>query len=298
MNEVKELVEELRNKKSRDNRDLLDRSADMIEKLAKELCEKSGCHHKCHDTTDCVVEEEAELLIKGNKTIPKIRPNPNWRENKNRCCCFCGETRSVKYLVDLPNIYGERALTVDACNRCALLLINENKSNNSDFKSNNFDVKSNEELFKQALVEGLNRRFDREIEEAKKIEQIEEMARDICKLGISCEECTMLARKTNQTREQYCKAFEYAKRAYNAGYRKQSEVERLRKTLDEYEETSGLKKAKAEVAREIFEDIDGKMLCFFPSSSFVNAPHTTHYQFLAMLAELKKKYTKESEDEE
>ena len=99
-----------------------------------------------------------------------------------------------------------------------LLLITENKSNN-------FDVKSNEELFKQALVEGLNRRFDREIEEAKKIEQIEEMARDICKLGISCEECTMLARKTNQTREQYCKAFEYAKRAYNAGYRKQSEGE-------------------------------------------------------------------------
>lgn len=161
MNEVKKLVEELRNKKSRDNRDLLDRSADMIERLAIDLCEKSGCHHKCHDTKDCVVEDEA------------------------------------------------------------LLLINENKSNNSDFKSNNFDVKSNGELFKQALVEGLNRRFDREIEEAKKIEQIEEMARDICKLGISCEECTMLARKTNQTREQYCKAFEYAKRAYNAGYRKQ-----------------------------------------------------------------------------
>ena len=56
-----------------------------------------------------------------------------------------------------------------------------------------------------------------------KEKQIEEMAKDICKLGISCEECTMLARKTNQTREQYCKAFEYAKRAYNAGYRKQSE---------------------------------------------------------------------------
>ena len=59
MNEVKGLVEELRNKKSRDNRELLDRSADMIEKLAKELCEKSGCHHKCHDTKDCVVEDEA-----------------------------------------------------------------------------------------------------------------------------------------------------------------------------------------------------------------------------------------------
>ena len=53
-----------------------------------------------------------------------------------------------------------------------LLLITENKSNN-------FDVKSNNELFKQALVEGLNRRFDREIEEAKKIEQIEELAKVI-----------------------------------------------------------------------------------------------------------------------
>lgn len=63
MNDVKELVEELRNKKSRDNRDLLDRSADMIERLAKELCEKSGCHHKCHDTKDCVVEDEAKLMV-------------------------------------------------------------------------------------------------------------------------------------------------------------------------------------------------------------------------------------------
>ena len=52
----------------------------------------------------------------------KITLNPKWRESKNNCCYFCGETRSVKYLVDLPNIYGERALTVDACNRCVLLL--------------------------------------------------------------------------------------------------------------------------------------------------------------------------------
>ena len=66
MNEVKELVEELRNKKSRDNRDLLDKSADMIERLAKELCDKSGCHHKCHDTSDCVVEDEAKAIIGNN----------------------------------------------------------------------------------------------------------------------------------------------------------------------------------------------------------------------------------------
>ena len=52
----------------------------------------------------------------------KIMLNPQWKQNKNTCCYFCGETRSVKYLVDLPNIYGERVLTVDACNRCTLLL--------------------------------------------------------------------------------------------------------------------------------------------------------------------------------
>lgn len=92
-----------------------------------------------------------------------------------------------------------------------LLLINEDKSNN-------FDVKSNGELFKQALVEGLNRRFDREIEEAKKIEQIEEMRRD---LGTAC---------TSHYMQGKCKDFESCKLCqatylYNAGYRKQSEGE-------------------------------------------------------------------------
>lgn len=58
------------------------------------------------------------------------------------------------------------------------LLINENKSNN-------IDVKSNNELFKQALVEGVSRRIDREIEEANKIEQIEEMAEIIHKADVN-----------------------------------------------------------------------------------------------------------------
>ena len=82
-----------------------------------------------------------------------------------------------------------------------LLLINENKSNN-------FDVKSNEKLFKQALVEGVNRRIDKTIEEAKKIEQIEEMAKVIAKV-------------------QYLGGLEekVANDLYNAGYRKQSEGE-------------------------------------------------------------------------
>ena len=167
MNEVKELIEELRNKKSRDNRDLLDRSADMIEKLAKELCDKSGCHHKCHDTTDCVVEDEAQLLI------------------------------------------------------------------NQD-KSNNFDVKSNEELFKQALVEGLNRHFDKTIEEAKKIEQIEEMIETLKKCSCVYTDCEQECSQCSNE-ELYDDALNHiARTLYEADYRKQSEntVEILCKVSD------------------------------------------------------------------
>ena len=40
-----------------------------IKKLAKELCDKSGCHHKCLDTDKCVVEDEAAKLINKNKPM-------------------------------------------------------------------------------------------------------------------------------------------------------------------------------------------------------------------------------------
>ena len=53
--------------------------------------------------------------------------------------------------------------------------------------------------------------------------QIEEMAKDICHLNVSCDECTMLAKQMGQSKERYCKAMQYAKRAYEKGYRKQSE---------------------------------------------------------------------------
>lgn len=113
-----------------------------IKKTARELCEESGCHHKCQDTTDCVVEDEA------------------------------------------------------------LLLINENKSNN-------FDVKSNNELFKQALVEGVSRHFDKIIEQEK---QIEEIAKYLCKsYSPYCSMCPD------------CYAEEEATALYNAGYQKQSD---------------------------------------------------------------------------
>ena len=47
--------------------------------------------------------------------------------------------------------------------------------------------------------------------------QIEEMAKDICKLGKPCEKCSAYP--------DACKAVKYAERFYTAGYRKQSEGE-------------------------------------------------------------------------
>lgn len=54
-------------------------------------------------------------------------------------------------------------------------------------------------------------------------ELIDEMARDICHLNVSCDECAMLAKQTGQSKERYCKAMQYAKRAYEKGWHKQSE---------------------------------------------------------------------------
>jgi hypothetical protein len=88
------------------------------------------------------------------------------------------------------------------------LLINQNKSNN-------FEVKSNNELFKQALVEGLNRHFDKTIEEEKQIEEIEEMAVENL--------AAFLWNNTNMYDEDLI--FDVAEALYNAGYRKQSEGE-------------------------------------------------------------------------
>ena len=55
--------------------------------------------------------------------------------------------------------------------------------------------------------------------------KIEEMARDICHLNVSCDECTMLAKQMGQSKERYCKAMQYAKRAYEKGWRKQEVVD-------------------------------------------------------------------------
>ena len=62
-----------------------------------------------------------------------------------------------------------------------------------------------------------------------KDKQIEEMARDICHLFKTCEECQSVSPIIKDN----CKAMVYAKRAVDAGYRKASDV-----------------------AREIFEEIE------------------------------------------
>lgn len=114
-----------------------------LKELAKELCEKSGCHHKCHDTSDCVVEDEA------------------------------------------------------------LLLINENKSNNFDVKSNNELVPNRNELPSTLTNEDKVSVKDREIEE---------MANDLY--------------ENRPYRELWIEdAQDIAEVLYNAGYRKQSEGE-------------------------------------------------------------------------
>ena len=80
---------------------------------------------------------------------------------------------------------------------------------------------------------------------------IEEMAKDICHLTVSCEECTVLARKTWQSKERYCKAMQYAKRAVGKGYRKQEWIS----------------------VEERLPDIDGKYLVY-TKQGFI---HIMHY---------------------
>jgi hypothetical protein len=88
-----------------------------------------------------------------------------------------------------------------------------------------------------------------------KDKQIEEMAKAICHAP-TCE-----IRKNGGTCYKYCKAYIYAFRAVNAGYRKASDV-----------------------AREIFEEIE-KWASVFPIEN--NCAIVS----LDLLAELKKKYT-------
>ena len=50
---------------------------------------------------------------------------PNWQD-KLLWCYFCGETKSVKYIVELKGaICDNKRLEVCACNKCALIYSND-----------------------------------------------------------------------------------------------------------------------------------------------------------------------------
>lgn len=50
---------------------------------------------------------------------------PNWQDKLLRCH-FCGETRSVKYVVELKGaVCDNKPLEVCACNKCALIHSND-----------------------------------------------------------------------------------------------------------------------------------------------------------------------------
>jgi DNA-directed RNA polymerase subunit F len=86
--------------------------------------------------------------------------------------------------------------------------------------------------------------------------QIEEMAKAVCHLDRTCDECMTSFE---------CKAMMYAKRFYNAGYRKASEV-----------------------AEEIFAEIGELINEYLDGRSY-------RHEFLTKIAELKKKYTQGEE---
>lgn len=49
-----------------------------------------------------------------------MRIIPNWQK-KNLCCHFCGETRSVKYEIEVFDpVISDKSTFVCVCNRCVL----------------------------------------------------------------------------------------------------------------------------------------------------------------------------------
>ncbi len=91
--------------------------------------------------------------------------------------------------------------------------------------------------------------------------EIEQMAKDFCAVGIPCEECHLYKNR--------CHAKKYATRAYNNGYRKASEV-----------------------AREIFEEIE-TLLYLNALRGDVFTGRYFSEELETDIAELKKKYTEE-----
>ena len=106
--------------------------------------------------------------------------------------------------------------------------------------------------------------------------QIEEMAKAVCHLDRTCEECMTSFE---------CKAMMYAKRFYNEGYRKSSDV--AREIFEEIEKSISDLEYQAKTPRKTVKVEELKAQCDW----------ILHEVIPKTLAELKKKYT-ESEDTE
>ena len=106
-----------------------------------------------------------------------------------------------------------------------------------------------------------------------KEKQIEEMAKSVCHLDRTCDEC-MTSFK--------CKAMTYAKRFYNAGYRKADEV------VEEI-----FKAFRAEIRSEIARNEE---LFAEDEDDFYEGRNDAYRTAINFLAELKKKYTEEKKD--
>jgi hypothetical protein len=81
------------------------------------------------------------------------------------------------------------------------------------------NIKTTDWLIRGIPEEQLKREKREAIKEAEaelRDKQIEEMAKDFCALNMPCEECHLYNNR--------CRAKKYATRAYNAGYRKASDV--------------------------------------------------------------------------
>lgn len=77
------------------------------------------------------------------------------------------------------------------------------------------------------------------------------------------------------------------------------EVEELNRAYLEYEETSGLKQAKTEIAREIFEEIDNALIENFHADCQMGDCIEDYYDdnLRDDIFKIKKKYTEEKKDD-
>lgn len=82
----------------------------QIKELAKRLCEKSPCHHKCLDTKDCVVEDEAKEVIANSATTTE-------KQIEEMAKVICNTFAEKKYCEACPTpwCYAEECATLLYC---------------------------------------------------------------------------------------------------------------------------------------------------------------------------------------